>query len=329
MIKRFLLLAFAVFAMPVAASAQEQEGTHEGTWALKINDAHIWVFTLERDGEGGWDGSWLRPARFEGNGIVFVRFAGEELVEAADGSQREGVVQLRFPPTQRGGTGDVLHFSMTGEYTMTMEYLGTELEPYPLVRVVRGSGLGPFDENMIYDRDNAVTVAEYDPTDEPSEAELVVDEAVEAAEAMAADELAEEAVEPGDVLEADEAVDDDSAVEAVETEELRPSRMTEDFLDGLGEPEDAAAAAEETAEEPAETPSAADVITSLEENTRACSDLDRRNLPDPEDLDALWGADYEQLGNGLDIREYVMSDGQIARVTVLEDRIYLNRCGPA
>ncbi|VVT06607.1 hypothetical protein [Erythrobacter sp. EC-HK427] len=319
MMRLILLFALALLAIPAAALAQEAEGNQEGTWALRINDATIWVFTMDRQEDGSWEGNWLRPARFEGNGVVFVAFSGEELVTAADGSEREGVVQLRFPPTQRGGTGDVLHFAMTGDYTMSMEYLGTELEPYPLVRVVRGTGLGPFADGMIYDRDNAQTVADYDPADEPDEAELATPETAVAAEEMA------DPVQPSDDA-ADEPADsalpvaEEDAGEP-EAEAPRPSRMTDDFLAGLD-------AADGDAAEVGSVPTP-DPIASADENTRTCSDLDRRNLPDPAGLDALWGADYEQLGDGLDIREYVMGDGQIARVTVLDDRIYLNRCGPA
>lgn len=283
MIRKLLLFIAVVLACPVSVSAQD--GSQQGHWALKINDAAIWVFSLEKEEDGSWQGSWLRPDRFEGNGVVFVRFSGEELVTTRDGLEREDVVQLRFAPTREGGSTDVLHFTMTGENEMSMEYLGTNLDPYPLVRVARGTGLGPFEDGLIYDRDNAVTVSDYDATDEP--AEMAALEEAEAATLDAADEA----------------------------EPVR--RVGADFLDGVGSVEQA-----DTQEVAAPDAAAEKPVLS-----RACGDLDRRNLPDPRELDTLWGDDYEQLGDGLDIREYVMTNGDIARVTVLEERIFLNHCG--
>lgn len=325
MFKRLMLFAALLLTLPAAANAQDGEGDHAGTWAFRINDAHIWVFTMQRDGEAGWNGTWLRPARFEGNGVVFVRFAGEELVETEDGMQRENTVQLRFRPTQRGGTGDVLHFTLTGPNEMTMEYLGTELEPYPLIRVVRGTGLGPFSEGMIYDRDNAVTVSDYDPADEPAEEAAADDTVIEDEEDTAEADAEEEAASED---EADDAAGDEDAGVGEPDADAPTPRIGADFLgtsdDNAAEaPADAEAAhAEDASEEPLpELPGT--------ENARACSDLNRRNLPSPAELDELWGEDFEQLGNGLDIREYAMDNGDIARVTVLDDRIYLNRCGPA
>ncbi|KLI65005.1 hypothetical protein [Aurantiacibacter marinus] len=290
MMKHLLSFFAALIVFTQPAAAQDLEGT----WAMQIDEAAIFVFSLEQDEDGSWRGSWLRPGRFQGNGVVFSQFRGSERVVTTDGEMDGDVLVMRFAPTRAEGSTDVLHFRSTGEYQAEMTYTGTDLDPYPLVRVAAGTALGPFSDDRIYDRDNAATQADYDPADElaaslsgsdPAEAEPDVSEATDAA-----------AEEP--VAEEREGISDD-------------------FLDGL---EDGALAT--TGLEVAKLETAPRLA-------RACADIDRTNLPAPEDLGQLWGDEFESIGSGLEIREYQMDNGDIARVTLLGDSIYLNSCGPA
>jgi len=289
MIKHVLLFLAALVALPGSTAAQDLEGT----WALQIDDASIFVFLLERNEGGDWRGAWLRPERFRGNGVVFSQLRGAELVRTTDYSMQDDVLELRFAPTREEGSTDVLRFRLTGEHQAEMTYTGTDLAPYPLVRVVAGTQLGPFFDDRIYDRDNAAIEADYDPADEP-------------------------AAQP---LEPEPEPNPDPEPEPVMEPEPEPrSRLSDDFLDGLG------AGASIPADVP---PAGVEPLPALPETvSRACSDLDRDDLPSADALGEMWGADYEAIGSGLDIREYRMDNGDIARVTILGERIYVNSCGP-
>ena len=292
MIKHLLLFVAALFALPASAAAQDLEGT----WALQIDDASIFVFFLETDDNGNWRGAWLRPLRFIGNGVVFSQFRGSEIVTTTNSTIEGEVLELRFAPTREEGSTDILHFRSTGVNQAEMTYLETELLPFPLIRVAAGTPLGPFSDDRIYDRDNAVVEAEYDPANE----RVTI---ADAEEEVPVDEPDEPAPEPLDL----------PAEEPVEVER---GRLSDDFLEGLGEGSSALNT----------TPTAADTADAI---TRVCTDLDRNNLPDAAELAALWGEDYEAIGSGLDIREYRMDNGDIARITLLGDRVYVNSCGPA
>ncbi|WP_340588765.1 hypothetical protein [Erythrobacter alti] len=295
MIRNLLLFFVALMAIWTPAAAQEPDDAHplQGTWALQIDDASVFVFLLERNDRGNWRGAWLRPERFRGNGVVFSHFRGSEVVRTVDYTMHEDALELRFAPTSEEGSTDVLHFRATGTNQAELTYTGTDLAPFPLVRVVRGTPLGPFEDNRIYDRDNAVVEADYDPADEPA-LRQVVEEV----------EVAEEAPAP--------------------QEPAPQSRIDDDFLDGLDDLAPAPGAAPKREQDDASE--ADEPVTTI---ARACTDLDPDALPDAEELDALWGDDYEAIGSGLDIREYRMDNGDIARVTMLGERIYLNACGSA
>ena len=305
MLKRLLLVIAAFFALPGAAAAQDLEGY----WAFQIDDAVIFLFALDQTPDGDWRGQWVRPQSFRGNGVVFSQFRGGEGVTTTEFAVDGETVELRFPPTREEGSTDILRFEPTGENQARMHYVGVELPPFPLVRVARSTALGPFDDARLYDRDNAVTESSYDPAD---------DEAVEM-EAEAVEETVD--ADDGDDVVADELAETaEEAIEDSETGEGNESapRISGDFLDGLGTATEESEETEDeaTQDEPAEL-------------ARACADLDRSELPNRAGLDALWGDDFETLGDGLDIREYRMDNGEIARVTMLDDRVYLNRCGPA
>ena len=300
-----ILITLAALLLPAQAFANDLEGS----WALRIDDANIFVFTLDLQEDGRWQGQWLRPEQITTNGVVFRRMSGAQLVRAARSGQRDGVVQLVFAGPQGSNLNDTLRFALTGENQAQVTYVGVPTDPYPLVRVRPGTLLGPFDEGRIYDRDNAALEAEYtapEPAAEPVPSEQ---------EAPTLEELA------GSVVEEAAEVPVEVAVEAGEleegaAEEPAATGLGADFLDGLGE---------------ADTPDTIDPAIKPEtevdvEFTRACTDLDRDNLPSPSALEDLWGTEFEAIGQGLDIREYRMDNGDIARVTMLGERVYFNSC---
>ncbi len=288
MIKHLLSFLVALFALSLPAAAQDLEGT----WAMQIDDAAIFVFSLEQDEDGSWRGTWLRPARFQGNGVIFSQLRGSEEVVTTNAAMEGEVLVMRFAPTRPEGSVDVLQFRLTGEYQAEMTYMETGLEPYPLVRVAAGTELGPFSDDRIYDRDNAVSLGDYDPA---AEVETEV-----AASEPRADEF--------------ETIEDTAAQSADDEGE----GISENFLDGLDDP------ALPTNEAPeAAVPAASSALA------RACADLDRDRLPTGAELDDIWGDDFDSIGTGLEIREYRMANGDIARITFLGESIYVNSCGPA
>lgn len=327
MTKQLTAFFAAFFLLTAPATAQELDGT----WAFQIDDASIFVFTLDEREDGTWHGTWIRPDRFRGNGVVFSQFRGSETVETTVFRWQDDVLELRFAPTQAAGSTDVLRFRSTGEYQAELSYAETGLDPFPLVRVIAGTELGPFSDERIYDRDNAVVEPSYDPADEPVvEAPAIAEEAEEgtgfadildlpaSADENSVDDVTDDVTEVGDVA---EAMDQAEATmneagpqveDAAPAEDERETLIGSDFLDGLGDPAPMSQPLDEVADISA----------------RACSDLDRGNLPSSAALEALWGDDYESIGVGLDIRDYQMANGDVARVTILDERIYLNSCGP-
>ena len=274
-----ILLFFAALLLPAApALAQDLEGD----WAFRVDEATIFIFAISQDDTGQWSGAWQRPQSFVSNGMVFSRMQGSETVRSMRGRMVDGDVELTFDDPRPGAVPDIFRITQTSPNQASLLYVGTQLEPYPLVRVAPGGSIGPFDDAMIYDRDNAVTEAEYVAPAVPSQ----------------------DAPEP--------------APEA-------PSRLDDGFLDDV---RDTAPSAE-----PARPSIAAESVMEAEaaetRNARSCTDFSADSPPGLAVLEARWGADYESVGNGLDIRDYRMDNGDIARITLLDDRVYINRCGPA
>jgi len=149
-----LLLALLAVLTPTLAQANEMEGR----WAFKIEDAAIFVFEIERADDGEWHGTWTRPASFASNGAVFARLVGERVVTSSAGIEFAGDIELTFDDPSPGAIPDIFRFRHMGEGRAQMTYVGTPLAPYPLVAVAPATGLGPFEEGRVYDRDNAVTV---------------------------------------------------------------------------------------------------------------------------------------------------------------------------
>lgn len=176
MVSRLIFAALAALLLPQAALANDLEGR----WALRIDDANIFVFQLEEDAEGEWSGSWIRPERFAGSGVVFAMLSGSVEVEADGASTLGDAVALRFEDRRPGAVPDVFRFRLVAENRAELTYVGTGFDPYPLIRVPRDAGVGPFDAERLYDRDNAVTEAEFVEVAEPeAESETVAaDEAV-------------------------------------------------------------------------------------------------------------------------------------------------------
>jgi len=253
MILRRLLPGLAPFAMllpaPVMAQGnapdaaeEEQEGELEGSWALRIDGANIFRFDLRRISADVWRGSWARPDSFGSNGVVFTRPQGEEEVASMAGLDLDGEVELSFDDPRPGAIPDIFRFELVGQGQALLTYIGTGLAPYPLVQVAPGAPLGPFDEDRVYDRDNAQTIPDYDPAAERPEPVLVEpepapDEAVSLDEIWPEDAIELPEDEDSEPVAAEAGSEDADVVpempDAPAPEENRPSLIGDDFLDGL------------------------------------------------------------------------------------------------
>jgi hypothetical protein len=199
-----ILIILAALLLPVRALANDHEPGLSGHWAFRIDDATIFVFTLEQLDSGAWEGAWTRPQEIDSNGAVFRRMSGQETVRPLAALERRGVVQLTFAGPQANGRRDVLQFSQQEENRAQLNYVGIPGDPYPLVRVAADTPLGPFDEVRIYDRDNAVIEADY-----------------------------VELAQPLEPLERVDLAESEGAAATEEGEEGEMPRITADFLDGL------------------------------------------------------------------------------------------------
>jgi len=158
MIRLFLAALLALAFSGPALSGPAFANELEATWALRIDDANIFVFVVDRADDGTWSGTWKRPGSFASNGVVFARMNGSEEVTSISGREFAGDVELNFDDPRPGAVPDVFRFRLIGPGRAQLTYVGTPLPTYPLVAVAEGSCLGPFDMERIYDRDNAVTV---------------------------------------------------------------------------------------------------------------------------------------------------------------------------
>jgi len=268
-----ILIILAALLLPARALADDHAADLSGHWALRIDDATIFVFSLEQAAGGGWQGTWTRPVEIDSNGAVFRRMSGRETVQPIEVLERGGVVQLAFAGPQPGDRRDILQFRQVSENQASLTYIGIPGDPYPLVRVAPDTPLGPFEDVRIYDRDNAVVEADYaaelDASPQVAEAETeavevsVEEDMTEPAPALAdsagaapvgevdwqplglVDEQAAAAaatqagleLEPLDEVELAEAEPADADAEAgdedEEGDEDDAPRITADFLDGL------------------------------------------------------------------------------------------------
>jgi hypothetical protein len=225
-----IFLVLAAMLLPAGALAQSQPDGLEGHWALRIDEATIFVFALDQAADGSWQGAWTRPAQIDSNGVIFRRMSGSQTVTPTDTRHNGEVVQLTFAGPPGTGRNDVLRIRQVGENQARMQYQGIPGDPYPLVRVMADTPLGPFEDMRIYDRDNAVTEADYVDADAAEVAPL---EPLEALEPLAdlgpMDEDELDALESAAGSEEATADSDDSEDES---EAERP-RITADFLDGI------------------------------------------------------------------------------------------------
>lgn len=145
----FLALAMLLAAVPAAA----QDKTLQGSWALMSGDTIIFRFDLKPEAEGQWSATWLRPDSFGSNGEVFVKVRGPvERVESMGGNDFAGLVEVSFDDPRPDAVPDIFRFEMTGPDTALMTYVGTDLAPYPVVRVTRNTPVGPWDVETVYRR---------------------------------------------------------------------------------------------------------------------------------------------------------------------------------
>ncbi|MDE1467582.1 hypothetical protein [Aurantiacibacter sp. D1-12] len=304
MLKRFAILFAALFLAPAQVAAQDEQAEDiaydlEGFWAFQIDDAVIFLFELDQMPDGNWRARWTRPERFGSNGVIFNNMAGATRIVATEAIETEEGVQLSFPDPRPEAVPNVFLFELVSDHQVTMTYVDTPLEPFPLIRVWPTTRLGPFDNDRLYDRDNAVTETDYvEP--EPIQEEVVEEEVVPTVE--------------------------DAAEEAAPEDVEATSGLSGDFLDGF---ERGLEVPDQVDMDEASGDVDEDMLTAVDEAepVRACVDLD--DIETVEGLDAVWGADFTQIGSGLDIREYEMDNGDVARVTMLGERVYVNSCGPA
>ena len=153
---RKIILALVLLFAPVSAYADDLEGA----WALRIDGTNIFRFDLREISDGVWRGTWTRPDTFRSNGAVFTQARGQEELDSMAGLDNSGEVELSFDDPRPGAVPDIFRFRLVGEGQVAMTYVGTDLAPYPLVRVAEGAALGPFADGRIYDRDNAQTIPE-------------------------------------------------------------------------------------------------------------------------------------------------------------------------
>jgi hypothetical protein len=148
-----LILALLALLTPITAQAHELEGR----WALRIDEATIFVFELDQTEGGEWRGQWTRPETFASNGAVFTRLAGSKAFPSTAGAATADGAQLSFDDPAPGAVPDIFRFRHLGPGRAQMIYVGTEFMPFPLIAVVARVGLGPFEPGRVYDLDNAVT----------------------------------------------------------------------------------------------------------------------------------------------------------------------------
>ena len=203
MVARFLLILSAL-CLSAPALADDHEATLDGHWAFRIDDATIFVFALEQSEDGGWAGAWTRPSEIDSNGVIFRQMSGQQTVRPISILQRGEIVQLTFAGPNGARRNDVLQFRFLSDNQARLNYVGIAGESYPLVRVNPDEPLGPFEDSRIYDRDNAVTEAEFVPR-------------------------AQEPAMPED----EEIADGDGVPAQQEEESEERPRMTSDFLDDL------------------------------------------------------------------------------------------------
>jgi len=153
-----LLIAFLMLMLPAVPAAAQQ--ALQGSWAFQVEDAVIFWFDLKKTETGEWSGIWTRPGSFRSNGVIFTRMTGSETVRSMAGLEFAGQVELSFDDPRPGAIPDIFRLELTGDDTARLVYVGTDLPPYPLIRVDETTSLGPFDSARAYHRRDALDRSE-------------------------------------------------------------------------------------------------------------------------------------------------------------------------
>ncbi len=197
-----LLIALALLVLPASALAQDIEGS----WDLRIDGTTIFRFDIAEGEDGEWLGTWHRPDRFRSDGNAFGGLSGPvEEVPSMAGYEFAGLVELSFDDPRPDAIPDIFRFRLIADEVVEMNYVGTDLAPYMLVRAGDGDPIGNWDADRVFRRsvpNGDASVAE--PTDANDEQLPMIEE----------ESVLEEP-------------DDDSSAEDQEP------RMGSDFLDGF------------------------------------------------------------------------------------------------
>lgn len=146
---RNVLIGLLLTVLPSTATAQSLEGS----WALEVDDAAIFRFDLEREGER-WRGTWTRPMAIDSDGDRFGGFSRQAVEVSSTGSDAVGEwAELTFTDPRPGAVPDVFRFRAIRPNQAEMIYVGTGWAPYLLTRVPSGTSLGPFEIGKVYRRE--------------------------------------------------------------------------------------------------------------------------------------------------------------------------------
>lgn len=144
-----LLCWILLATIPGAATAQSLQGS----WALEVEDAAIFRFDLEREGDE-WRGTWTRPIAIDSDGDRFAGFSRQAVEVSSTGSDAVGEwAELTFTDPRPGAVPDVFRFRAIRPNQAEMIYVGTGWAPYMLTRVPSGTSLGPFEIGKVYRRE--------------------------------------------------------------------------------------------------------------------------------------------------------------------------------
>ena len=142
--------------MPLFASPALLAQTMEGVWDFRIEGTTIFRFEIEEGEDGEWLGQWQKPESFNTDGTRFANLDGGVRSDASmTGIEFLGHVELSFDDPRPGAVPDIFRFEQTGDDAAQMVYVGTDLEPFTLVRAGESDVIGDWDGSRIYNRSNA------------------------------------------------------------------------------------------------------------------------------------------------------------------------------
>jgi hypothetical protein len=160
-IRRLLILLFALLPMAAAAQAQPQVQVPplgqtlsgrflEGSWGLRLDGSIVMRFDLARTADG-WTGGWVKPTSFASDGQRFGRITMPAVERRADSGRSIGEwAEITFDDPRPGEEPDQFRIRLIAPDRAEMIYVGTGLPPFTLERVAEGALLGPFEEGKVY-----------------------------------------------------------------------------------------------------------------------------------------------------------------------------------